>query len=239
MKKPKKNVIQSHIWSKKYYDNNKTIAPLFYEKIHYYILQCKADRQESNLPFRDFRGIGLYVVQKMLASQNYISGRLVTNATRILHRIRPRNYTTRASLEDSFTSQNFQFVDNFVFLKDVLYSVTWEAKSNSWVLKHPKLYCDPVMLKNSSSRNCGTQQNADDTFSYNHNKSSHSNNDKLHSAIRSSQDYVNPWEHDRRISAEASTEKSKISKSCYDSISRHNEESTASTDTKISIDQKD
>ena len=46
----------------------------------------------SKIPFRDFRGVGPYLVEKKLPNNNYIVRKLYTNKTQILHRIRLRKY---------------------------------------------------------------------------------------------------------------------------------------------------
>ena len=55
--KTKKNVMQSHIKDKRYYDKKAKASPLK-EKDYCFILQPKADHQVSKVPFRDFRLIG-------------------------------------------------------------------------------------------------------------------------------------------------------------------------------------
>ena len=87
--KPKKNVMQSYIKYKRYYDKKAKASPLK-EKDYCFILQPKADHQGSKIPFRDFRWIGLYIVEKVLPNNNYIVRKLNTNKTQILHRIRLR-----------------------------------------------------------------------------------------------------------------------------------------------------
>ena len=52
--KTKKNVMQSYIKYKKYYDKKAKASPLK-EKDYCFILQPKADHQGSKIPFRDFR----------------------------------------------------------------------------------------------------------------------------------------------------------------------------------------
>ena len=87
--KTKKNVMQSYIKYKRYYDKKAKASPLK-EKDYCFILQPKADHQGSKIPFRDFRWIGPYIVEKELPNSNYIVRKLNTNKTQILHRIRLR-----------------------------------------------------------------------------------------------------------------------------------------------------
>ena len=63
--KTEKNVMQSYIRYKMYYDK-KTQASRLPEKDYCYILQPKADHQGSKIPFREFRLIGPYVRENVL-----------------------------------------------------------------------------------------------------------------------------------------------------------------------------
>ena len=57
--------MQSYINYKRYYDKKTKASPLK-EKDYCFILQPKADHQGSKIPFRDFRWIGPYIVEKEL-----------------------------------------------------------------------------------------------------------------------------------------------------------------------------
>ena len=63
--------MQSYIKYKKYYDKKAKASPL-QEKDYCFILQPKADHQRSKTPFRDFRWIGPYLVEKVLPNNNHI-----------------------------------------------------------------------------------------------------------------------------------------------------------------------
>ena len=76
----KKNVMQSYIKNKRYYDKKSKASPLK-EKDYCFILQPKSDHQGSKTTFRDFRWIGPYIVEKVLPNNNYIVGKLNTNKT--------------------------------------------------------------------------------------------------------------------------------------------------------------
>ena len=89
--KTKKNVMQFFIRYKRYYDKKAKASPLK-EKDNCFILQPKADYQGSKIPFRDFRWIGAYLVEKVPTNNNYIVRKLNTNKTQILHRGRLRKY---------------------------------------------------------------------------------------------------------------------------------------------------
>ena len=97
----KKNIMQSYLKYKEYYDRKTKAAPLE-EKDYCLVLQPKADNQGSKIPFRDFRWTGPFLVQKVLPNNNYIVRRLNTNKTQILHRIRLKNFVPNVPLEDKY-----------------------------------------------------------------------------------------------------------------------------------------
>ena len=72
--------MQSNIKYKRYYDIKAKSLP-FKEKDYCYLLQPKADHQGSKIPFRDFRWIGPYLVEKVLPNNNYLVRILKTNKT--------------------------------------------------------------------------------------------------------------------------------------------------------------
>ena len=80
--------MQSYIKYKKYYDK-KAKASTLKEKDHCIILQPEADHQGSKIPFRDFRWIGPYLVEKVLPKNFYLVRKLNTSKTQILLRVRP------------------------------------------------------------------------------------------------------------------------------------------------------
>ena len=59
----KKNIMQSYLKYKEYYDRKANAAPL-QEKDYCFVLQPKAGCQGSKIPLRDFRWTGAFVVQK-------------------------------------------------------------------------------------------------------------------------------------------------------------------------------
>ena len=63
--------MQSYINYKRFYDKKAKASPSK-EKDYCFILQPKADHQGSKIPFRDFRWIGPYLVEKVLPNNNYI-----------------------------------------------------------------------------------------------------------------------------------------------------------------------
>ena len=136
----KKNIRQSYLKYKEYYDRKAKAAPL-QEKDYCLVLQPKADSQGSKIPFRDFRWIGPFVVQKALPNNNYIVRRLNTNKTQILHRIRLKKFVPNAPLEDKPKEEKLQPDEEIVIPQVDLYTISWEAdfeyelfepKKNDW-----------------------------------------------------------------------------------------------------------
>ena len=124
--KTKKNIMQSYIKYKEYYDRKAKAAPLK-ENEYCFVLQPKADNQGSKIPFRDYRWVGPFVVQKVLPNENYIVRRINTNKTQILHRIRLKKFVPNQPLEDNFREQQLQPDEEIVIPQDDLYVITWET----------------------------------------------------------------------------------------------------------------
>ena len=136
----KKKIMQSYLKYKEYYDRIAKAAPL-QEKDYCFDLQPKADTQGSEIPVRDFRWIGPFVVQKVLPNNNYIVRRIITNKTQILHRIRLKKFVPNAPLEDKYNEEKLQPDEEIVIPQDDLYTISWKAdfeyelfepKRNDW-----------------------------------------------------------------------------------------------------------
>jgi len=134
--------MQSYIRYKKFYDKKAKASPLK-EKDYCFILQPKADHQGSKIPFRDFRWIGPYLVEKVLPNNNYIVRKLNTNKTQILHRIRLRKYNPEKPPEDTYQETQWQIDDNIVVPQDDLYTIAWEAEFGGHLFDFPIIYTDP------------------------------------------------------------------------------------------------
>ena len=100
----KKNIMQSYLMYKDYYDRKAKAAPLK-EKDYCFVLQPKVDNQASKITFREYRWIGPFVVQTVLSNDNSIVRRLNTNKTQILHRIRLKKFVPNAPLEDKYDGE--------------------------------------------------------------------------------------------------------------------------------------
>ena len=124
--KTKQNIMQSYIKYKEYYDRKAKAAPLK-ENDYCFVLQPKADHQGSKIPFRDYRWVGPFVIQKVLPNENYIVRRINTNKTQILHRIRLKKFVPNQPLEDNFREQRLQPDEEIVIPQDNFYIITWET----------------------------------------------------------------------------------------------------------------
>ena len=60
--------MQSYLKYKEHYDRKAEAVPL-QEKEYGFVLQPKADSQGSKIPFRDYRWIGPFIVQKVLTNK--------------------------------------------------------------------------------------------------------------------------------------------------------------------------
>ena len=121
----KKNIMQSYLKYKDYYDQKAKAAPLK-EKDYCFVLQPKADSQASKIPFREYRWIGPFVIKKVLSNDNYIVRRLNTNKTQILHRIRLKKFVPNAPSEDKYDGEKLQPDKEIVIPQDDLYTISWE-----------------------------------------------------------------------------------------------------------------
>ena len=137
--KTKKNVMQSYIKYKKYYDKKAKASPLK-EKDYCFLLQPKTDHQRSEIPFRDFRWIGPYFVEKVLPNNIYIVRKLNTNKTQILHRIRLRKNNPEKPPEDNYQEARWQIDDNIVVPQGDLYIIAWEAEFGGHLFDIPIIY---------------------------------------------------------------------------------------------------
>ena len=126
----KKNIMQSYLKYKAYYDRKAKASPLTTED-YCFILNPKADTQATKIPFRDFRWVGPYKVEKVLPNNNYIVRRLGTNKTQLLHRIRLRKYTPQAPLADNFVRETDWQKEDTLVSQDDLYAHAWDSNFGS------------------------------------------------------------------------------------------------------------
>ena len=152
--KTKKNVKQSYIKYKRYYDKKAKASPLK-EKDYCFIIQSKADHQGSKIPFRDFRWIGPYLVEKVLPNNNYTVRKLNTNKTQILHIIHLRKYNPEKTPDDNYQETQWQIDDNIVVPQDDLYTIAWEAEFSGYLFDIPIIYTDPNAIDFDESHTQG------------------------------------------------------------------------------------
>ena len=152
--KPKKKVMQSYIKYKRYYDK-KAKASLLKEKDYCFILQPKEDHQGSKIPFRDFRWIGPYLVEKVLPNNNYIVRKLNTNKFQTLHRIRLRKFNPGKPPEENYQEAQWQIDDNIVVPQEDLYTNAWEAEFGGHLFDIPIIYTEPNAIDFDDSHTQG------------------------------------------------------------------------------------
>ena len=129
--KTKKNIMQSYLKYKEYYDRKAKAAPL-QQGDYCFILQPLADNQESKIPFREFRWIGPYVMDKIQPNENYNVRKLNSNKTQILHRIRLRKHTPNTEISDVRPEGNLQADDEIIIPQDDLHIISWETEFDNF-----------------------------------------------------------------------------------------------------------
>ena len=95
----KKNLMQSYIKYKQYYDKKVTATTLKVNG-YCYVLNPKADNQSMKIAFSDCIWTGPYIVVKVLSNNNYVVRRTGTRYTQTLHRIRLRLYAPNQRVPD-------------------------------------------------------------------------------------------------------------------------------------------
>ena len=133
--------MQSFIKYKRCYDKKAKTSPIK-EEDYCFILQPKADHQGSKTPFRDFRLIRPYLVEKVLPNNNYIVRKLNTNETQSLHRIHLRKYYPKNPPEDNYQETQWQIDNNIVIPQDDLYTIACEADFGGHLFDTLIIYTD-------------------------------------------------------------------------------------------------
>ena len=157
--KTKHNTVQSYIKYKEYYDRKAKAAPLR-ENDYCFVLQPKADHQGSKIPFRDYRWVGSFIVQKVLPYENYFVRRINTNKTQILHRICLKKFVPNQPLEDNVREQRLQPDEEIVIPQDDLYIITWETDFGEQLITrgHDPI---PTSLPNGEQPNAAEPSHSD------------------------------------------------------------------------------
>ena len=122
----RKNTMQAYIKYKAYYDK-KANASKLKEAEYVYILQPKADHQGIKIPFTEFRWIGPYIIEKVLANNICLVRKIGTNKTQVLHRMRMRQFTPRQPPADiTVKPQCYKSDPEMSLHHDDLYARAWE-----------------------------------------------------------------------------------------------------------------
>ena len=157
--KTKQNIMQSYIKYKEYYERKTKAAPLK-ENENCFVLQPKTDHQGSKIPFRDYRWVGPFIVQKVVPNENYIVRRINTNKTQILHRISLKEFVPNQPPGDNFREQRLQPDEEIVIPQDDLYILTWETDFGEQLITrgHDPI---PTSLTNGEQPNTAEQSHSD------------------------------------------------------------------------------
>ena len=92
-----------------------------------YVLQLKANHQESKIPFTEFWWLGPYNIEKVLPNNNYLVRKIDTNKTQVLHRMQMRKFTSHQVPADIRTTpQEWKPDPEVSFKHDDLYARAWE-----------------------------------------------------------------------------------------------------------------
>ena len=92
------------------------------------------DHQGSKIPFRDYRWVGPFIVQKVLPNEDYIVKWLNTNKTQMFHLIRLKKFVPNQPLEDSFREERLRQDDEIIILQCDLYIISWERNFGEQLL---------------------------------------------------------------------------------------------------------
>ena len=201
--KTKQNIMQSYIKYKEYYDRKAKAAPLK-ENDYCFVLQPKADHQGSKIPFRDYRWVGPFVVQKVLPNENYIVRKINTNKTQILHRIRLKRFIPNQPLEDNFREQRLQPDEEIVIPQDDLYVITWETDFGEQLVTRGN---EPIPTSLPNGERPSTAENTNDVNEndvdyiitregLNNDNAVHSRNDRLSHDVTTSKDVTEEASND-------------------------------------------
>ena len=119
----KKNIMQSYLKYKEYYDRKAKAAPL-HKGDFCFTLQPLADHQDSKMPFREFRWIGPYVIENVLPNEHYVARKPYSNETQILHRFRLRKYKPNTNPKDFRQEGKLEADDELFIPQDDLYIIS-------------------------------------------------------------------------------------------------------------------
>ena len=131
-----------------------------------FVLQPKADHQGSKILFTDFRGIGLFNIEKVIRINICLVRKNSTNKTRMLHRKPLRQMRPKQPLPDvQITPQEWKPDPEVTTKHDDLYARAWECDYEGSIYDarydkgrrhpiHPKMQGDLIY----QPKKCGTDQ---------------------------------------------------------------------------------
>ena len=158
----RRNAMQAYIKYKAHYDK-KANASKLKQSDYVYILQPKADRQGSKIPFADFRWIGPYIFETVLPNNNYVISKIGTNKTQILHRMRLRKFSPRQTIPDiPVTPREWQPDPEVIIKHDDLYARAWECEYDKPIFDSDR---DNMVVPNSPKVTVQPEGAADETRS--------------------------------------------------------------------------
>ena len=127
-----KNLMQSYIRYKQYYDKKASAHPLHVNE-YCYALHPKANTQGTKITFREHLWTGPYNVVKVLPNNNYLIRKLQTKFTQIIHRIRLKPCPTDKPLLDKPVLPKDYIPDKEVdVFHDDLYAQAWQSNSEDF-----------------------------------------------------------------------------------------------------------
>ena len=158
----RENAMQAYIKYEAYYDKKANASELK-QSDYVYILQLKADHQESKIPFTEFRWIGPYNIEKVLPNNIYLVRKIGSNKTQILHRKRLRRFTPRQPIPDTpVTPREWQPDPEIIIKNDDFYARAWECEYDKPIFDSDR---DNLKSPNSPEVTVRSGEAADETRS--------------------------------------------------------------------------
>ena len=152
-----KNLMQSYVRYKQYYDKKANAHPLNVNE-YCYALHPKANTQGTKLPFKEYPWTGPYIIVKVLPNNNYLIRKLQTNYTQILHRIHLKPCPTDKSLPDKPVLPKDYTPDKEVdVFHDNLYAQAWQSNFDEYTSTTPPFQTEPTITIPESHKDLPTQ----------------------------------------------------------------------------------
>ena len=97
----RRNAVQAYMKYKAYYDKEANASKLK-ESDYAFVLQLKTDHQWNEIPFTEFRGIGSYIIEKVLPNNNYLLRKIGSDKTHVFYRMQMHHFTSRQPIPNSW-----------------------------------------------------------------------------------------------------------------------------------------